>query len=278
MFKDFPWLEVREMPTINGRGVYAKVDIAKEMAVADVRGYQGKVEDIRNSLKKLIEEERHKVIKYWHGFRRRGCDFILLAHCDSYKAIVTLGRLINQSIEHANLVLRCIRFGERRVRWLHCLVAKRDIKAGEQLLRNCGRTERNPNIPNFPDNYPCICQVCDPAAAEATEAAFEHMESVVLILYRKRNDPKPLVILLGARHFEDDGHRYGCCVAVVGEEIYAVECQAEASADEMPLQLELLEAGPLTRHFPSLTIEQWETIRRKPKLIHEQIMQLLQNK
>ncbi|CAJ0608119.1 unnamed protein product [Cylicocyclus nassatus] len=357
--QDFPWLEVREMPTINRRGVYAKVDIAKEMAVADVRGYQGKVEDIRNSLKQLNEEERHKVIKYWHGFRRRGCDFILLAHCDSYKATVTLGRLINQSIEHANLVLRCIRFGERRVRWLHCLVAKRDIKAGEQLLWNYGRTERNPNIPNFPDNYPCICQVCDPAAAEAsssflqsarrsihvqrvwnferslseedlslherpefdigellflvtqkaravglllektpaadprvafaisrrtvftksdvfpdpamflvkvasplaqllqiaTEAAFEHMESVVLILYRKRNDPKPLVILLGSRHLEDDGHRYGCCVAVVGEEIYAVECQAEARADEMPLHLELLEAGPLTRHFPSLTIE-----------------------
>ncbi|CAJ0606093.1 unnamed protein product [Cylicocyclus nassatus] len=354
--QDFPWLEVREMPTINGRGVYAKVDIAKEMAVADVRGYQGKVEDIRNSLKKLNEEERHKVIKYWHGFRRRGCDFILLAHCDSYKATVTLGRLINQSIEHANLVLRCIRFGERRVRWLHCLVAKRDIKAGEQLLWNYGRTERNPNIPNFPDNYPCICQVCDPAATEeedlslherpefdigellflvtqkaravglllektpaadprvafaisrrtvftksdvfpdpamflvkvasplaqllqiATEAAFEHMESVVLILYRKRNDPKPLVILLGSRHLEDDGHRYGCCVAVVGEEIYAVECQAEARADEMPLHLELLEAGPLTRHFPSLTIEPWETIRRKPKLTHEQIMQLLQNK
>ncbi|CAJ0594724.1 unnamed protein product [Cylicocyclus nassatus] len=35
--QDFPWLEVREMPTINGRSVYARVDIAKEMAVADYR-------------------------------------------------------------------------------------------------------------------------------------------------------------------------------------------------------------------------------------------------
>ncbi|CAJ0594403.1 unnamed protein product [Cylicocyclus nassatus] len=35
IFKDFPWLEVREMPTIKGRGVFAKVDIAKGMAVAD---------------------------------------------------------------------------------------------------------------------------------------------------------------------------------------------------------------------------------------------------
>ncbi|CAJ0595995.1 unnamed protein product [Cylicocyclus nassatus] len=94
MFKDFPWLEVREMLTIYGRGVYAKVDIAKEMAVVDYRGYQGLVEDVKNSLKKFNEEERRKVIKYWHGFRRRGCDFIVPAHCDSYKATVTLGRLI----------------------------------------------------------------------------------------------------------------------------------------------------------------------------------------
>ncbi|CAJ0595602.1 unnamed protein product [Cylicocyclus nassatus] len=35
--QDFPWLEVREMPTIKGRGVFAKVDIAKGMAVADYR-------------------------------------------------------------------------------------------------------------------------------------------------------------------------------------------------------------------------------------------------
>ncbi|VDN29159.1 unnamed protein product, partial [Cylicostephanus goldi] len=131
----------------------------------------------------------------------------------------------------------------------------------------------------FPNPTMFLVEVASPLAQLlhiATEAAFKHMESVVLILYRERNDPQPMVILLGARHLEDSGHRYDCCVAVVGEQIYAVERQAEARAEEMPLHLELLEAGPLARHFPSPTVEPWITIRRKPNLTHEQIVQLLQ--
>ncbi|CAJ0600644.1 unnamed protein product [Cylicocyclus nassatus] len=109
--------------------------------------------------------------------------------------------------------------------------------------------------------------VADPRVAFArsrpTIFTNSRMESVVLILYQKRNDPQPLVILLGGRHLEESGyryHRYGCCVAVVGDEIYAVEHQAEARADEMPLHLKLLAGGPLTRHFPSPTMEPWDTI------------------
>ncbi|CAJ0595607.1 unnamed protein product [Cylicocyclus nassatus] len=253
------------------------------------------------------------------GVKGSDCNYIVLAHCDSYKATVTLGRLINQSIEHANLNMKCMYLGKCRVRWAHCLIASRDIQAGEQLLWNYAVRERDPSKPNSPKNFPCICHkaravglllestpVADPGVAFArsrrtvftnrdvfpdpamflvkvasplaqllqiaTEAAFKRMESVVLILYQKQNDPQPLVILLGARHLEESGHRYGCCVAVVGDEIYAVERQAEARADEMPLHLKLLSAGPLTRHFPLPTIEPWNTIRCKPKLTHQQII------
>ncbi|CAJ0595242.1 unnamed protein product [Cylicocyclus nassatus] len=212
-------------------------------------GYQGLAEDVKNFLIKLNEKQRHKVIKYWHGFRRSGSDFIVLAHCDSYKATATLGRLINQSIAHANLDLRCIRFGERRVRCLHCLVAK----AISRLVSSyCGTMGEGREIQTylafqtiirvyvkdvFPDPAMFLVKVASPLPQLqiATEAAFKHMESIVHILYRKRKDPKPLVILLGARHLEESGHRFGCCVAVVGEEVYAVECQAEARANEMPL-------------------------------------------
>ncbi|CAJ0605650.1 unnamed protein product [Cylicocyclus nassatus] len=55
--QDFPWLEVREMPTIKGRGVFAKVDIAKGMAVADYRGYRGLTEDVLKPYNKGLAEE-----------------------------------------------------------------------------------------------------------------------------------------------------------------------------------------------------------------------------
>lgn len=92
-------------------------------------GYRGLAEDVKKAYKSELDEgQRHKVAKYWIGVGGNGCNYIVLGHCDSYKATVTLGRLINQSVEHANLDLHCIYFGERRVRWLHCLVANRDIK------------------------------------------------------------------------------------------------------------------------------------------------------
>ncbi|CAJ0597575.1 unnamed protein product [Cylicocyclus nassatus] len=258
--QDLPWLEVREMPTIKGRGVFAKVDIA----VADYRGYRGLSEDVLKPYnKELDEEQRQKVAKYWMGVEGSDCNYIVLAHCDSHKATVTLGRLINQSIEHANLNMKCMYLGKRRVRWAHCLIASRDIQAGEQLLWNYAVRERDPSKPSSPKNFPCICHVCmrsgcsrrpdfdigellflvtqkaravelllestpaaDPRVAFArsrrtiftnrdvfpdptmflvkvasplaqllqiaTEAAFKRMESVVLILYQKQNDPQPL--------------------------------------------------------------------------------------
>ncbi|KAK5982077.1 hypothetical protein GCK32_000830, partial [Trichostrongylus colubriformis] len=36
--QDFPWLEIRDIPSIGGRGLFAKVPILKDQVVSDYRG------------------------------------------------------------------------------------------------------------------------------------------------------------------------------------------------------------------------------------------------
>ncbi|CAJ0594548.1 unnamed protein product [Cylicocyclus nassatus] len=75
----------REMPTINGRGVYAKVNIAKWLLPIIVASYRGKNEEVTKPyLNKLNKEQRDRVATYWTGMVEADCKYIVLAHCESY--------------------------------------------------------------------------------------------------------------------------------------------------------------------------------------------------
>ncbi|KAK6053029.1 hypothetical protein COOONC_09465 [Cooperia oncophora] len=112
--QDFPWLEVRDIPSINGRGIFAKTRILKDQIVCDYRGLFLTVEARDRMLEHMTREESELVGDYevsYLGYiydpkgkaARQAQDYSILAHDPIYKGAVVLGRLFNHSRKHANL-------------------------------------------------------------------------------------------------------------------------------------------------------------------------------
>ncbi|VDM81708.1 unnamed protein product [Strongylus vulgaris] len=95
----------------------------------------------------------------------------------------------------------------------------------------------------------------------ATRDAFDNGKSVFVMLFRRRNDRHPVVVLLGNRLSEESGRRYGCCVAVIGhkQEVFAVERQTEATQRQLPLHESLIEAGAV-RQFEREEMDPWRQV------------------
>ncbi|CAJ0598448.1 unnamed protein product [Cylicocyclus nassatus] len=157
--QDYPWLEVRELPApVNGRGIFAKVDIPKSYVVCDYRGKELHWDDADRRLNALGSEDQKIVESYMveYNFHIRAIHFhhAILAHAPTYKGTVVLGRLINHSALHPNLAIEVTSMRQEILQPLVYFRTIRKVKAGEQLLWDYG--------PKFGRNLPCICNNCRP--------------------------------------------------------------------------------------------------------------------
>ncbi|VDP28228.1 unnamed protein product [Heligmosomoides polygyrus] len=166
-FQILPWLEIREIPEINGKGVFAKGKIGKSNIVSDYRSVlvpQHFVRDLQSS-DQFTQEQKDLINDYVVDINAR-CHqkhkieplmkpMSFLDHRALYKGSVTLGRLFNHSAKHPNMKLAqyCELFatpqGPQPLIFAY-LYAVREIQAGEQLLWNYGPTYTRLNLE-------CIC-------------------------------------------------------------------------------------------------------------------------
>ncbi|KAK6761444.1 hypothetical protein RB195_022493 [Necator americanus] len=137
--QDFPWVEIREIPSIGGRGVFAKVPIPKDSVVCDYRGLVKNLKEVDEMLTTLTTERRKYVEAYLvqYTVRESGKMYqhAILAHEPTYKGTVTIGRLLNHSSKHPN----SSKLIEGRLDSMVYFRAIREIKVGEQLLWDYGK-------------------------------------------------------------------------------------------------------------------------------------------
>ncbi|XGW16368.1 hypothetical protein V3C99_001662 [Haemonchus contortus] len=175
--QDFPWLEIRDIPSINGKGLFAKVNIQKDQVVSDYRGKFVTKEELEEMKTKMNPTDSLSVGDYEVEFlahvgkkpRSELKSYSILAHNPIYKGAVTLGRLCNHSSKHPNLYTeRCDRWhpanqGEQ-MELLVLFRAKRKILAGEQILWNYGR-----KYSSTKSTMECLCRKCSPNLASSTD-------------------------------------------------------------------------------------------------------------
>ncbi|EYC41047.1 hypothetical protein Y032_0584g308 [Ancylostoma ceylanicum] len=167
--QDFTWCEVRDIPAIGGRGLFAKVPLPKDCVVCD---YSGPIVDVDNWERWRIEmpdEERSLVERYiveFPGhFRGRLYKRAVLGHDAIYNGTVVLGRLLNHSEVHPNLIYTVQRRGHDVLEACVIFKATRDIRAGEQLLWDYGKDYDRRWL-----RESCICNACDSVLAEESTA------------------------------------------------------------------------------------------------------------
>ncbi|RCN49524.1 SET domain protein [Ancylostoma caninum] len=158
-------VQVRDIPTIGGRGVFAKVPLPRDSVVCD---YSGPVVDVDKWERWRIdmpEEERilveRYIVEFSGHFRNQVYNRAVLGHDAIYNGTVVLGRLLNHSDVHPNLTYTVHRRGHEILE--ECVIFKttRDIEAGEQLLWNYGKDYDRKSL-----REKCICNECDSALAE----------------------------------------------------------------------------------------------------------------
>ncbi|KAK5980609.1 hypothetical protein GCK32_003582 [Trichostrongylus colubriformis] len=168
--QDFPWLEIRDIPSIGGKGVFAKVQIQKDQVVSDYRGLfithddrmRMSMDPANETLVGDYEVEYNAYFTDDQGSRRQE-NYSILAHHPIYKGAVTLGRLFNHSSKHNNLYTYKPHQQDptdqgRQMQFLVLFKASRNIKVGEQLMWNYGRQySETTSVP-----MPCLCQECAP--------------------------------------------------------------------------------------------------------------------
>ncbi|KAK6761445.1 hypothetical protein RB195_022493 [Necator americanus] len=165
--QDFPWVEIREIPSIGGRGVFAKVPIPKDSVVCDYRGLVKNLKEVDEMLTTLTTERRKYVEAYLvqYTVRESGKMYqhAILAHEPTYKGTVTIGRLLNHSSKHPN----SSKLIEGRLDSMVYFRAIREIKANSC----CGITESS-TIKSFLRKK-CICNVCDSQLVEESTACLK---------------------------------------------------------------------------------------------------------
>ncbi|KAK6736945.1 hypothetical protein RB195_019565 [Necator americanus] len=171
--QDFPWVEIREIPSIGGRGVFAKVPIPKDSVVCDYRGLVKNLKEVDEMLTTLTTERRKYVEAYLvqYTVRESGKMYqhAILAHEPTYKGTVTIGRLLNHSSKHPNLANHVYTtFIEGRLDSMVYFRAIREIKVSEQLLWDYGKQYNKEFL-----RKKCICNVCDPQLVEESTACLK---------------------------------------------------------------------------------------------------------
>ncbi|KAK6767357.1 hypothetical protein RB195_026561 [Necator americanus] len=168
--QDFTWLQIREIPGIGGRGVFAKVPIPKDAVVCDYRGLVLEEKEANALMDRMGKEEREHVEAYLVQYTGRvaGHHFrhVIFGHHPTYKGTVVIGRLVNHTRLHPNLTLRDLTtMVGGKVQSMIYFKAMRDIRAGEQLLWNYGKEY---NVGRL--RASCICNDCDPALVQESSA------------------------------------------------------------------------------------------------------------
>ncbi|KAK5986385.1 hypothetical protein GCK32_000360 [Trichostrongylus colubriformis] len=175
--QDFPWLEIRDVPSIGGKGLFAKVAIQKDQVVSDYRGLfvasedrlKMRMDSVNEKLVGDYEVEYNGYFVSEQGVRTQR-KYSILAHDPIYKGAVTLGRLFNHSSRHANLYTQTPqhRYATDQGQQMQFLVlfrAKRNIDPGEQLLWDYGKHYKDTTATPMT----CLCNECKPQLESFTD-------------------------------------------------------------------------------------------------------------